>query len=218
MKRLVAALLVLTMVLALTGTAMADCKFKDGDIAKFVKNAVAYTGPHNYNDTSTIVRKGSWAEVICVKGDWIKLRLVPKEVYVDGVPLPNDRIPTAWFKSSDLKVIPPRMWRVYVNGVQVAQSRYHVVFCQGGKDMSWPIPNAIIGNIEMDKCHVKATAKVWVRKTHALRQNTGKALHDGDVVKFRHQIGFDTRLIPFYSIRYEGKCRWVSSEYSKLVK
>ena len=38
MKKLVAALLVLTLALALTGTAMAACKFKEGDHLKFTKN------------------------------------------------------------------------------------------------------------------------------------------------------------------------------------
>lgn len=224
MKKLIAALLVLTMVLALTGTAMADCKFKVGDTAKFIKNATAYTGPHNYNSTDTIVRKGSWAEVICVKGDWVKLRLVPEAVYtyVDGVEkiIYNDDIPTAWFKASDLKVTVPTRWNYYIGGVLVATSWYHVVFSQGGKNMS-KATDVIFNVAPLTRnklCHVKATAKVWLRKTNALRKNYGKALHDGDVVKFRHLLGFDTRLIPFYGIRYEGKNLWVSSEYSKLVK
>jgi len=226
MKKLIAALLVLTMVLALTGTvAMADCKFKVGDTAKFIKNAYAYKHAHNYNRTDTIVRKGSWAIVDCVKGDWVRLRLVWDLGSVDGQSFPmNQDIPKAWFKASDLKYSKPIIWEYYIAGVRVASSSIHVVYSQGGKNMSEPWPDNLggiddVSAITRNKlCHVKATAKVWMHKTHALKQNYGKALHKDDVVKFRHLLGWDTRLIPFYGIRYEGKNLWVSSEYSKLVK
>ena len=67
-------------------------------------------------------------------------------------------------------------------------------------------------------CHVKATAKVWMHKNNSLSKNYGRALRKDDVVKYRHLLGFDSRAIPFYGIRYSGKNLWVSSEYSKLVK
>ena len=68
------------------------------------------------------------------------------------------------------------------------------------------------------KNHVKADAKVWMHKTPSLSNSYGKALHKGDKVKYRHLLGMDTRGVVFYGIRYEGKCLWVSCQYTHLVK
>jgi len=225
MRRLVAALLVLTMVLALSGTAMAENKFKVGDYAKFTKNTHLYDGHHNHKITDTIVRKGSWAQVIDTFGsNWVLLRLNPVAVSETGayvIPI----IPyMAWVKTGDLKKISEdkALWNVIWvdeagNAQLLAIADTHVVFSNKGngysepwilyKDYSTPSIN-----------HVKATAKVWMRKTYALKKNYGRALHKDDVVKYRHQVGFDTRAVAFYGIRYKGEKLWVSSEYSRLVK
>ena len=74
MKKLVAAMLVLTMVLALTATAVAECKFDQYDCVRFTKNTVAYNHK-NGKATDTVVNKGSYAMVECVSGNWVKLWL-----------------------------------------------------------------------------------------------------------------------------------------------
>ena len=108
MKKLVAALLVLTMVLALTGSAMAGCKFSIHQYVKFNKNAYAYTEPKNSkktNDPATIVSKGSIGYVEEVSGNWVLVRLTPYETggnyvcpangscwAVEGITSPDGRV------------------------------------------------------------------------------------------------------------------------------
>lgn len=222
MKKLVATLLVLTMVLALTGTvAMADCKFKVGNYVRFTKNAVCYSNHHNYNSTSTIVRKGSQALIVDTFGSkWVKLQLHPDAVTVDTLDsttvISGWDLPDGWFKVADLRVpANPKPWEKKIGNWTIS-TMIHVVYSNGGVKMSLPL--GTIGDPYPTRCNVKATSKVWMHKTYALTKNYGRALHNGDKVKYRHTVGLDTRLIPFYGIRYSGKNLWVSSEYSKVVK
>ena len=215
MKKLVAALLVLTMVLALAGSAMASCKIKLYDCVKFTKNTVAYNCKGG-KATSTIVRKGSYAVVKKVSGNWVELWLNPNEDV------------TAWFKTDNLKVAP--------NGKKVGTGAYayyiyyYVIYSQGGVGKSSelivyddedPTDEFDYNDVRISPdCykHVKATAKVWLHREASLKKNYGVALHKDDKVKYRRKWGVDTRGIIFYGVKYKGKCLWVSSAYSKLVK
>ncbi len=212
MKKLVAALLVLTMVLALAGSAMAGCKIEEGNCVKFTKNTVAYDHKGG-KPTNTIVRKGSYAIVDCVKGDWVRLVLD----YV-GV--------TRWFKTDNLVVTTKGK---YVK--ELGEELYiYVTYSQGGVGKSSElitfddedqIDELDFNNLRLSPdCykHVKATASVWLHKESSLKKNYGVALHKGDKVTYRRKWGWDTRFIIFYGVKYKGKCLWVSSRYSKLVK
>ena len=200
MKKLVAALLVLTMVLALTGSAMAS-SICVGDYVKFTKNSYAYNAPHSYKRTSdpeVIIRKNSVGEVVAKKNGYYRIRLTP---YVNGYAY------ALWFKKGDVKLSKPVAGDVLV------------IFSNGGNGYSKPVAGSIVKDtINTNKCHVKATAKVWMHYTPSLSNSYGKALHKDDKVKYRHVIGFDTRGVGFYGIRYSGKNLFVSSAYSKLVK
>ena len=207
MKKLIAALLVLTMVLALTGTAFAACKFQIGDHVKFTKNTVAYSAPRDSKDTDTIVRKGSIARVVDTKGSkWVKLQLN----YTDASK-------TGWFKADDLKAT-NKVVTVSFLDIPVETVDIYVTYSNGGVGLStWMFRN--IPDIVTPACRkVEATAKVWMHYQPCLKNNYGRALHKGDRVKYRYLIGMDDRFVGFYGIRYNGKNLWVSSEYSKLVK
>lgn len=224
MKKLVAALLVLTMVLALTGSAMAGCKFAIHDYVKFNKNAYAYTEPKNSkktNDPATIVSKGSIGAVEGISGDWVLVRLTP---YGTGgnFTCPTNGLTcwTAWFKSGDLKA----------SKAAKATSDVLVRFSNGGVGLSKPAFIDAAGNFYYfkdsgltrltDNCikHVKTTAKVWLHKTPSLSNSYGKALKKDQKVKYRRVYSFDDRGVCFWGVRYEGKCLWVSELYTKLVK
>jgi len=233
MKKLIATLLVLTMVLALTGTvAMADCKFKAGDYVKFNKNTHLYDGHHDSDRTGTIVRKGSIACVIGTSGSkWVQLRLEPIIVNgdVSGYILPTDyqvKEYHVWVKADDLKKISLEkaltslVWKGQ-DGTKyvIGYADTHVVFSENGNgNKNSRELAAFKENTTPDLKHVKATAKVWLRKSYSLHKSYGKALHKDDKVCYRHCFGVDTRLVAYYGVRYEGKNLWVSSEYSKLVK
>jgi len=212
MKKVVAALLVLTMVLALVGSAMADCKFQEGTCVKFTKNTVAYK--HKCGKaTSTIVRKGSLAIVNRVSGDWVELILD-----YTGI--------TRWFKTDNL-VVAKKGKYVPVVGEDLY---IYVTYAQGGVGKSVelitfddddPTEEYDINNLRISAdCykHVKATASVWLHKESSLKKNYGAALHKDQKVTYRRKWGIDSRFIVFYGVRYKGKCLWVSSRYSKLVK
>ena len=93
MKKTVSVLLVLTMLLALTSTAVASCKFKENDRIEFVRNTVAYKNHRDGSKTGTVVRKGSVSVVKSTCGDkWV-------ELYLDFF----DEANTAWFKVDNLK-------------------------------------------------------------------------------------------------------------------
>lgn len=205
MKKLVATLLVLTMVLALTGSAFAETICVN-DYVKFTKNSYAYTAPHadkRSSDPEVIVNKGSIGEVMAKKNGYYKIRLTP--VLADGSYM------FGWFKKGDVKL--SKYVVGTVDGVLVH-------FSNGGNGFSKP--DTYIGIVKdtgnPGKCHVKATAKVWMHYTPSLSNSYGKALHKDDKVKYRHVFGFDTRGVLFYGIRYSGKNLFVSSWYSKLVK
>ena len=235
MKKLVAALLVLTMVLALTGAAFAETasnKICVGDYAKFTKNAYAYTAPKaskKASDPEIIVRKGSVGEVVGKKGSYYLVRLTPaidNEDYGNVQDVNGYWAWCFWFKASTLG--------------ETKKTSVAVIFANGGVGMSkanWAYKDAgsitkkmadadpeyylLSDSIRLsDDCmkHVKATSKVWMHKTPSLSNSYGKALHKDDVVKYRRVWGFDSRGMIFYGIRYSGKCLWVSSAYSKIVK
>lgn len=215
MKKLIAALLVMTMVLALAGSAMAET-ICVGDYVKFTKNGYAYSEPKAYkkvSDPEVIVRKGSVAYVIAKKGDYVFLQLTPGYLNED---LGNTyEVATGlwawgyWFKKDVLDTV-KKDYHKYIS----------VVFGNGGNGKSKPDTQfgIVKDTVNTNKCHVKATAKVWMHYTPSLSNSYGKALHKDDKVKYRHVIGLDTRGIPFYGIRYSGKNLFVSSAYSKLVK
>ena len=224
MKKLVAALLVLTMVLALTGSAMAGCKFSIHQYVKFNKNAYAYTEPKNSkktNDPATIVSKGSIGAVEGISGDWVLVRLTPNGTG-GNFTCPTNGLTcwTGWFKAGDLKA----------SKAAALTADVLVRFSNGGVGLSKPLFWDAAGNYGYykdegayrisDNCykHVKATSKVWLHYTPSLSNNYGKALKKDQKVKYRRVWSLDDRLVPFYGVRYNGKCLWVSSLYTKLVK
>ena len=218
MKKLVAALLVLTMVLALTGSAFAET-ICVGDYITFTKNGYAYSEPKSYkkvSDPEVIVRKGSTAYVVAKKGDYVFLQLTPGYLTED---LGNTyEVATGlyawgyWFKKGDLDTV---------------KKDYHktiaVTFSNGGKGKSKTvaknIPDAGLTQLtDYCKKHVKATAKVWMHYSPSLSASYGRALHKDDKVTYRRVYGMDTRGLIFWGIKYKGKCLYVSSAYSKVVK
>ncbi len=223
MKKLVAALLVLTMVLALTGSAMAGCKFSIHQYVKFNKNAYAYTEPKNSkktNDPATIISKGSIGCVEGVSGDWVLVRLTPYGTGGNFICPDYGSCWTGWFKSGDLKA----------SKAAALTADVLVRFSNGGVGLSKPLYRDAAGNFVYfkdegayrisDNCykHVKATAKVWLHYSPSLSNSYGKALKKDQKVKYRRAWSLDERLVPFYGVRYNGKCLWVSSLYTKLVK
>jgi len=219
MKKLVAALLVLTLVLALTATAMAGCKFSIHDYVKFNKNAVAYSDTRDSKSTDTIISKGSIGCVEGYVGNWVRVRLTPYGTGGNFTCPDYGTCWTAWFKSGDLKACVASD----VTGDVLVR------FSQGGVGLSKPGIRDEDGFYFFkdkgdtrisDECYkkVQATAKVWLHNTPSLSNSFGKALRKDQKVNYRRVYSFDDRGVMFYGVWKSGKCVWVSSLYSKLVK
>lgn len=227
MKKLVAALLVLTMVLALTGSAFAACKFVKGDYVKFTKNAYAYRVADK-SKTTTVVRHGSYGQVLRVCGSWTLVRLTPWIEDTSDDPFGNYEDPNdpdwwcwaAWFKTSLLTGPCPK--HLYVD----------VTFSQGGVGLSLPVAGSVHCDtgcwfstlkgwrISSDsKKHVKATkGSSWLHKTPSLSNNMGLAMSKGTTAKYLRKWGFDTRGVAFFKVKFRGKVGFVSEKYTKIVK
>ena len=172
------------------------------------------------NAIETIVSKGSVGCVEGIQGDWVLVRLTPYGVKGNFVCPDFGPCYCGWFKSDVLKGSLPVAGTI--DGILVR-------FSNGGVGLSIPalldedgfyyFKDSGDTRISAD-CYknVKTTGKVWLHKTPSLSNSYGKALMKDKKVKYRRCYSFDTRGVMFYGVRYEGKCLWVSSLYSKLVK
>lgn len=217
MKKIVSALLVLTLFLAMTGTAMASHRFQKNDRVAFAGNTVAYRSHDKSSRTGTIVRRGSLSVVKSTYGDkWV-------ELYLDA----NDAANTRWFRTDSLKKT-----KKYVEvrtGKALWMTDIFICYSSGGAAQSsaWLGPWDDSGKwlsdggyrISTDRYrHVKAKGSVWLHKEPSLKKNCGRALRKGEKVTYLRQWALDSRLVPFLRVSYKGKRLWVSMQYAKIVK
>ena len=240
MKKIVSVLLALALVLALTGSAMAGCKFKEGDFVKFVKNSNCYNdrkASSKWDDPETIIRKGSNALVIDRVGSWVAVQITAAHKESE-----YGKIGNAYVEEGGERYY---FWACWVKEDVLKASKKNVVdvtFANGGVGGSKPLKDktfddkggcvdrtdifTILESVNAGKTrlspdcdkHVKAKAKTWMHKTPSLSNSYGQALHKGDKVTYRRKWALDTRGTIFYGIKYKGKCLWVSEKYTKIVK
>jgi len=187
MKKFLSVLLVLTMVLAIAGSAMAACKFEKGDWVEFKRDANAYNAAKSSKKTNNVVAKGSHAQVKGVCGNYVKVR-VNEASKIDK-----------WFKAADLKTAPKdNRWT-------------WVIWAKGGKGMStrlWGIP--ITTNNYIKNCYVKTSGHANLRKTPSLNCKSQATLEKCVMLKLTGRIGIDDRIVSWYEVCYKGKKLWLS--------
>lgn len=197
MKKLVAALLVMTMLLALASTAFAADCIKCGVYVNFCNGAHAYTEAKDSKKTGNVVKGAAAANlkstglVKCVKGKFAKV-LVNAD---DGT--------TRWFRKCDLKV---------------SKDKYVlVVWAKGGHDMSQCAPGTCKKVAIIDENTGKKATKIEVvycqtnlRKHHSLEGKTVGTVKKGTRLAYKGYIGADNRGVLFYKVCYKGKICWVS--------
>ena len=206
LKKFVAALLVLTMVLATGSVAFASsAKFTKEDAVgektiwvKFTGNLYAYDKPKAGSRTDIIVKKGSEAMLFDVSkdGKWVKLALSLFSGKSDGV--------TKWFRTDKLK----------------KTSGYsdigRVVFASGGSNMS---TEAIRLDTKIGKYTnktVKTTSRVNLRKTASLKGKSQGVVKKGEKVKLTGIVGMDSCGVVFFQAKYNGKTGFISEQYLKV--
>ena len=214
MRKAIAVIIIITMLLAAGIAAEADPDIRSYQYVRFTHNMDVCSSWSISTKTGTVVGAGSVGYVERLKTDnsrqvWALVRL--SEYGTEG-------------NYSSGK---SRYWGGWVEcgGLTRCTGPLNVWYAKGGFGGDGATPPGSEGHQPGDvyddpSCnnHVKATASVWLHKTYGLSQNYGKALKKGQKVKYRHKIGIDKRGVAFYAVRYEGKCLWVSSKYSKRVK
>lgn len=208
MKKLLAALLVLTMVVALASTAFAYKEKEADKYVKFTGSAWGYdkvTNQHGKNNDgqskgTIALRKGSIAHVVGVKGKWLKIE-VPTRGMKD--------VEFFWFNEKYTKA--------------TDSEEVKLIYSAGGSGRSTPEGEEEEIAAKYKKVTVKSGRRTNIRKTASL---AGKSLgvigkgHGTKTVKLHkdHMKVADSRGIFFYHIMYKGKAAWVSSEYTTLKK
>jgi len=189
MKKFVSVLLVLTMVLAVTATAVAACNIKAGMWVEFKKDSPAYTAAKSSKKTNNVVAKGSYAECDKVCGKYARLIVNS----ASGI--------KRWFKASDLKEIS-------------AQKNAQVIWAKGGKGMS-----SKTGVYTFDKHvkgkYVKVTGHTNLRKTYSLHCKSQGVVEKGKLLKVTGNFGLDDRAFIWLEVCYKGKKLWLSEWYVK---
>ena len=190
MKRIAALLLVLTMVLTLTTTAMAANKIKADMFVMLKRNATAYSAAKASKATKSVAMKGSTGYVNKVSGKYAK---VVVNAYSGK---------TVFFKLADLQ--------------ETTQDSILVAWVKGGDGMSSAVKGSVM-SFSPEKKKVKATGNTTLRKGYSLSYKAGGDVKKGEVLKYLGYAGYDDRMVVWYKVRYKNNIRWISSLFSKLI-
>jgi len=199
MKKFVAALLVLTMVVALASTAFATKVVAADKYVEFKGSAWGYgkvTNDYGKNKSGIGLRKGSVAHVVATKGKWLQIE-IPARGNTGTYEL-------LWFNGDYTK--------------KTSATSTFLLYSSGGSDRS-QADDENYGTVlkKYSKLRIKSGRRTNVRSTPSLK---GKSLGvigkgHGYTVKLAkdHKVGVDTRGVLFYHIQYKGKDAWVSAVY-----
>jgi len=200
-KKIVAALLVMMMVLALASTAFA---YKEEAIdykVRFKGSAWGYdhvTNQYGKGKSSVAIRKGSVLWASAKKGNWYKIWL-PGRGDSEAIAL--------WFCGDYLKTEVEDDWKL--------------VYSSGGSGRSLPEDVTETIAAKYKKVAIaKAGRRSNIRKTASLKGKSLGVLRYGKTLKLHpdHIKQMDLRGVWFYKVLYNGKPAWISAEYTKLTK
>ena len=189
MKKFIAALLVLTMVLSLASAAMAACDIRAGMWVEFKRDSAAYTAAKSSKKTASEVQKGSIAKCVKVCGKYAKL-------------LVNETAGTCrWFKTADLE-----------------ESEYSftlVIWAKGGKGMSTCTKKHYFVK-ELKGVKVKVTGHTNLRKNPGMKFKSQGVVEKGDKLKMTGYVGTDDRPVLWVEVCKDGKKLWLSEAFADL--
>lgn len=205
-KKLLAALLVLSMVLALTGTAFAAKNTpapKVGKFARFTGHSWGYhrvSNNHGKDKSTVLLRKGSLLYVVGKKGDWYKCE-------IPSIKQKGKTLGTLWFNKEYMKL-------TSYNGVPKP------LFSSGGGYRSYV--DYVVKNGLKGKNWVKLTGKHYaeVRSEGSLSGKIIGKLRGHKKLKLcpSKSYAVDSREIEFYKVWWGDGVGWVSNEFAKAVK
>ena len=187
MKKLIAALLVLSMMFATT--AFAACYIKANTWVEFKKDSAAYTAAKSSKKTANEVQKGStaWCDKVC--GKYARL--------IVNVAAGTKR----WFKVDDLKNTDKEYTRV--------------VWAKGGKGMSTYDKGSITTVPAIKGFYVKVTGHTNLRLNPGMKCKSQGVVKKGDLLKLTGRVGLDDRGVLWAEICKSGKKLWLSMYFIK---
>ncbi len=192
MKKFVAMLLVLTMVMALAGTAAMAASRLEGNYVVLTDDSNAYTGPKSSKKTASVAKEGSHGYCVDTCGKFAKVIVNMG----DGT--------YTWFKKCDLEVID--------------YDQILFVWAKGGKGMSRCLKNTIDTNKALFHGKIKVTGHTNLRKNPGMRFKSQGVVEKCDRLKLTGRYGFDNRPVAWLEVCVKGKKLWVSSAFVKLTK
>ena len=189
MKKLISMLLVLSMLLALAGTAMAASDLKKYDYVVFKCDSNAYDAPKDSKKTNNVVMKGSAAQVRCVRGKYVKL-LVNRVSNIEK-----------WFKACDVK---PADTDIIL-----------VIWAKGGKGMSVKAGKILTDTFALMGT-IKVTGHTNLRKTPSLHLKSQGVVEKGKCLKLTGRFAADDRKVIWIEVCNKGKKLWISQPFTDL--
>ena len=190
MKKFVAMLLVLSMVLVLASAAMAESDLV-GNYVQLTADSNAYTAAKSSKKTASVAAKGSIGFCVKVCGKYAKVCVnVAGDTYV-------------WFKKCDLKVVD-------ASGVLV-------IWAKGGKGMSTCRKATIGTNKALFNGKIKVTGHTNLRKNPGMKFKSQGVVEKCDKLKLTGRYGYDNRNVAWLEVCKNGKKLWVSTMYVALT-
>ncbi len=189
MKKLISMLLVLSVVLALAGSALAACDFKKGQYVVFKCDSAAYNAPKASKKTNNVVIKGSAAQVLCVRGKYVKL-LVNRVANIEK-----------WFKACDLKAADTDV--------------ILVIWAKGGKGMSFKA-GKILTDKQLLHGTVTVIGHTNLRKTPSLHKKSQGVVEKGKCLKLTGRFAADDRKVIWLEVKDKCQKYWISQPFTNL--
>ena len=191
-KKIVASLLVMTMVLALATTAFAYNEEAYSKMVEFKKSAWGYAKvTNNHGVTKKVcLRKGSIAKVVAKKGDWYKIEVPAKK---DG------KFDVFWFNEKYTK--------------NSSMTYPYIIFSSGGSGRSHQLSITKTPNSDLKGIKVKMTGKVNLRKGPCLEGKSKGIIKKNEKVRLTGRYGVDTRYVLFVEVKAKAGTGFISTEY-----
>ena len=191
MKKFIAALLVMSLVLALATTAFAYKDKEDDRYVLFKGSAYGYKKiynnyGHSKDFSNVVLRKGSIAHVVGVKGDWYRIEIPKKSG--DGVEL-------IYFNKKFTKKAPTE--EVFLIYSTAGNRRGN-----GGETDSYDV-DAIKGT------KIKTSGSTKLYKAGSLKSKAIQSLKKGKTVKLTGTIALDLRKNTYFEVKYGKKTGYV---------
>ena len=186
MKKLMAALLVLSMIVALCGTASA-AKFTErqaayGLFVDFTGNARGYNAANTASASGIVVRKGSTGLLVEIKGDrWAKV------VVTDGSLNAKDRSKELWFDVKNLEKAKHQK-KAYIR----------CIFTAGGDGLSMQEDTLSLSALKGRP--IVVAEKTDFRKHGSLQGRSLGTVKRGTTLACTGRVAYDSRLVVYFQI------------------